>query len=83
MAFPGVGPLLCQPVGHGPVPFDPSCACGAAAVSPKSVLLLLVVIIIVVGATGGDQAAASVGAAIGEAVHLLRVAWDAAVNSGG
>ncbi len=49
----------------------------------KSVLLLLVVIIIVVGATGGDDAAAAVGSAIGEAVHLVRVAWDAMVNSNG
>ncbi len=49
----------------------------------KSVLLLLVVIIIVVGATGGDDSAAAVGSAIGEAVHLVRVAWDAMVNSNG
>ena len=44
-------------------------------------LLVLVVIIVVVGATGGDASAAAVGSAIGEAVHLLRVAWDAMVNS--
>ena len=49
--------------------------------SPKNVLLVLVVIIVVVGATGGDASAAAVGSAIGEAVHLLRVAWDAMVNS--
>jgi len=51
-------------------------------VSPKGVALVLVVIVVLVGATGGDQAAASVGNAIGEAVHLVRVAWDAGVNAG-
>lgn len=47
----------------------------------KNVLLLLVIVVIVVGATGGDQAAASVGHAVGQAVHLVRVAWDAGVKS--
>ena len=49
--------------------------------SLKAVLLMLVVIIIVVGATGGDSAAAAVGSGIGEAVRLIRVAWDAMVGS--
>ena len=47
----------------------------------KGVLLMLVVIVVVVGATGGEQAAASVGSAVGEALHLVRVAWDAAVGT--
>jgi hypothetical protein len=47
----------------------------------KNVLLVLVVIVIVVGATGGDASAAAVGNAVGEAIHLVRVAWDAMVNS--
>ena len=51
--------------------------------SVKSVALMLVVIIVLVGATGGEQAAASVVNDIGEAVNLLKVAWDAAVDSGG
>jgi hypothetical protein len=51
-------------------------------VSPKGVALILVVLVVLLGATGGDQAAASVGNAVGEAVHLVRVAWDAAVNAG-
>ena len=49
----------------------------------KSVLLFLVVIIVVIGATGGDASAAAVGRAIGEAVHLVRVAWDAMVDANG
>ena len=49
----------------------------------KSVLLLLVVIIIVLGATGGDASAAAVGRGIGEAVHFVRVAWDAMVSANG
>ena len=48
----------------------------------KSVLLLLVVVIVVVGATGGEASAAAVGNAIGEAAHLVRVAWDAMVDGG-
>lgn len=50
--------------------------------SPKAVLLVIVVLIVVVGATGGDQSAAAIGGAVGEAVHLLKVAWDAAINRG-
>ena len=46
----------------------------------KNVLLLLVVIVVVVGATGGEASAAAVGNAVGEAVHLVRVAWEAAVS---
>lgn len=49
----------------------------------KNVLLILVIVVIVVGATGGDTSAAAVGSAIGEAVHLVRVAWDAMVDSSG
>ncbi len=49
--------------------------------SPKGVALVLVAIVILVGATGGDQAAASVGNAVGEAVHLVKVAWDAGFNA--
>lgn len=49
----------------------------------KTFLLVLLVIVVVVGATGGDASAAAVGNAVGQAVHLVRVAWDAAVNSSG
>ena len=49
----------------------------------KNVLLVLVVIVIIVGATGGDASAAAVGSAIGEALHLVKVAWDAMVDSSG
>ena len=47
----------------------------------KTFLLVLLVIVIVVGATGGDASAAAVGNAVGEALHLVRVAWDAMVES--
>lgn len=47
----------------------------------KGVLLVLLVVVIVVGATGGESSAAAVGNAIGQAVHLVRVAWDAMVTS--
>lgn len=50
--------------------------------SPKSVLLIVVVIVVLVGATGGDASAAAVGNAVGEAAHLVRVAWDAMLSSG-
>lgn len=46
----------------------------------KAVLLIIVIMIVVVGATGGDQAAASIGNAVGQAIHLVRVAWDAGVR---
>lgn len=49
----------------------------------KNFLLVLLVIVIVVGATGGDSSAAAVGNAIGEALHLVGVAWDAAMDSRG
>ena len=45
----------------------------------KNVVLLLLVIIVVLGATGGDASAAAVGRGIGEAFHLVTVAWDAMV----
>lgn len=51
--------------------------------SPKNVIIVLVVVIILLGATGGDQSAAAVGNAIGEAVRLIKVAWDAMVNNSG
>ncbi len=49
----------------------------------KNVLLILVLVIVVLGSTGGEASAAAVGRAIGETVHLLRVAWDAMVDSSG
>lgn len=48
----------------------------------KGVLLMLVVIVVLVGATGGEASAAAVGNAVGEAAHLVKVAWDAMLNSG-
>ena len=49
----------------------------------KNVLLILVLVIVVLGSTSGEASAAAVGRAIGETVHLLRVAWDAMVDSSG
>ena len=49
--------------------------------SLKNAVLLLVVVIVVVGATGGEASAAAVGNALGEAAHLVRVAWDAMVGN--
>ena len=49
----------------------------------KNFLLVLLVVVIVVGATGGDASAAAVGNAIGEAMHLVGVAWDAMMDSSG
>ena len=49
--------------------------------SPKNVIFLLLLIIVVLGSTGGDASAAAVGRAIGETVHLVRVAWDAMVDT--
>lgn len=49
--------------------------------SPKGLIVVLLVVIVVVGATGGESAAANVGSAIGEAVNLITVAWDAMVSS--
>lgn len=60
----------------------PPVLCHVARVNVKGVLLLLVVIVVLVGATGGESSAAAVGNAVGEAVRLVGVAWDAAVNSG-
>lgn len=51
--------------------------------SVKALLLVLIVVIVVVGSTGGEASAAAIGNAIGEALHLVRVAWDAAVNRAG
>jgi Sec-independent protein translocase protein TatA len=50
--------------------------------SAKALLLVLIVVIVVVGATGGEASAAAIGNAVGEAVNLVRVAWDAMINSG-
>lgn len=51
--------------------------------SPKGIIIVLLVVVVVLGATGGDQSAAAVGNAIGEGVRLVKVAWDAMVNSSG
>lgn len=45
-----------------------------------NVLLLILLVTIVMGATGGDASAAAVGNALGDAVHFVRVAWDAMVS---
>ncbi len=45
----------------------------------KNIVLFLLVIIVVLGATGGDASAAAVGRGIGQAFHLVQVAWDAMV----
>lgn len=42
---------------------------------------MLVVIVVLVGATGGEASAAAIGNAVGEAAHLVKVAWDAMLNS--
>lgn len=47
----------------------------------RNIIIILVLIIVVLGATGGDASAAAVGNAIGQTVHLVRVAWDAMVDS--
>lgn len=43
----------------------------------KNIIIFLLIVIIVVGATGGDSSAAAVGRGVGEALHLVGVAWDA------
>lgn len=48
----------------------------------KTLIIVLIVVIVVVGATGGEASAAAIGNAVGEAAHLVRVAWDAMMNSG-
>ena len=50
-------------------------------VNVKSALLLVLFIVILLGATGGDESAAAVGSAIGDAIHWVRVAWDALLGS--
>jgi hypothetical protein len=45
----------------------------------KNIVIFLLVIIVVLGATGGEASAAAVGRGIGEAFHLVQVAWDAMV----
>lgn len=49
------------------------------AVNLKNIVLFLLVIIVVLGATGGDASAAAVGRGIGQAFHLVQVAWEAMV----
>lgn len=56
--------------------------CQPVRMSAKGLLLVLIVVIVVVGATGGEASAAAIGNAVGEAVNLVRVAWDAMINSG-
>ena len=47
----------------------------------KTLIIVLVVVIVVVGATGGEASAAAIGNAVGEAAHLVKVAWDAMMSS--
>lgn len=47
----------------------------------KTLIIVLIVVIVVVGATGGEVSAAAIGNAVGEAAHLVKVAWDAMMNS--
>ncbi len=49
----------------------------------KNILIFLVIIVIVLGATGGDASAAAVGRGVGEALHLVGVAWDAMMEARG
>ena len=74
---------MCQPVDHDVDPRGPPRVPGGATVNFKNFLLVLLVVVIVVGATGGDASAAAVGNAIGEAMHLVGVAWDAMMDSSG
>ncbi len=46
----------------------------------KNVLLFILITVIVLGATGGDASAAAVGRGLGEAFHLVQVAWDAMIS---
>lgn len=48
--------------------------------SLKAAGLLIVVVVVIVGATGGEDNAAAIGNALGEAVRLVGVAWDAATD---
>ena len=49
----------------------------------KNILIFLVIIIIVLGSTEGDASAAAVGRGVGEALHLIGVAWDAMMEARG
>jgi hypothetical protein len=49
--------------------------------SIKGALLILLFLVVLLGATGGDASAAAVGNAVGDAIHWVRVAWDAMVGS--
>ena len=77
--LPGEAASLCQPVPHGGVRLGPICVPGLP-VSPKALIVVLLVMIVVVGATGGESSAAAIGGAVGEALHLVKVAWDAMIN---
>lgn len=48
--------------------------------SPKALIVVLIVVVIVVGSTGGEQSAAAIGGAIGEAINLVQVAWNAMID---
>lgn len=48
--------------------------------SIKALIVVILVLIVVVGATGGESSAAAIGSAIGEAVNLVQVAWNAMIN---
>ncbi len=48
--------------------------------SIKALIVVLLVLLVVVGATGGESSAAAIGNAIGEAVNLVQVAWNAMIN---
>ncbi len=47
----------------------------------KNIIIFLLIVVIVVGATGGDASAAAVGRGVGEALHLIGVAWDAMMDT--
>jgi hypothetical protein len=52
-------------------------------VNLKNIIIFLAIVVIVVGATGGDASAAAVGRGVGEALHLIGVAWDAMMDARG
>jgi Sec-independent protein translocase protein TatA len=66
-------------VSHGGARLDPICLPGLP-VSAKALIVVLLVVIVVVGATGGESSAAAIGSAIGEAVNLVQVAWNAMID---
>jgi Sec-independent protein translocase protein TatA len=66
-------------VPHGGVRLDPI-SVRELHVSAKALIVVLLVVIVVVGATGGESSAAAIGSAIGEAVNLVQVAWNAMID---